>query len=373
MDSYGRPAYRESMDDPLWTERHRPAVADLPQAEVRAAMERALAEPVNLVLHGPPGAGKTAAVRALAHASHAEPDSDFTVINVADFFDRTKTEIRNDPRFARFLQGQTAFSKRSSGTRTRYKRDWSKAKMVSHVIREHAGYAPAGGDYRTLLLDNAETAREDFQQALRRTMERHHETTQFVLATRRASALIPAIRSRCLSVPVRAPTVDETVAVLRDVCGAEDVAYEPAGLEYVATYADGNLREALLAAQTTATEADEVTRATAYEALQGVGHDETVAGMIDDALAGEFDDARDALDELLFDEGLSGEEVLDELLTVARGRLDGRRLARLYARAGDVDHDLATGTTARVHLAGLLAALGVEDGDQDATTAATAD
>ncbi|MFB6111320.1 MAG: AAA family ATPase [Halobacteriaceae archaeon] len=350
------------MEPPLWTERHQPALAELPQPAVRHALERGVAEPVNLILHGPTGVGKTAAARAVATAAQTDPDSDFTVINVADFFDRTKKEIRNDPRFAEFLQGEIPWVKSLSssakdGLSKRYKSDWSKAEMVAHVLKEYAGYAPTAGQTKTLLLDNAEAARADFQQSLRRVMERHHETTRFIIATRQPSGLIPAIRSRCFSVPVRRPTIEETVTVLEGICEAESVTYETAGLEYVAGFADGNLREAILAAQATAIEAEAITRTAAYEALSTVGHGETVAEMLSTATDGDFQAARKTLDELLYDQGLSGEEVLDEVVTVAQSRWDGEQLARLHVLAADVDHDLTVGTNPRVPLAGLLAEL----------------
>ncbi|MFC7155932.1 AAA family ATPase [Halomarina halobia] len=330
------------MDGPLWTETHAPTLDDLPQAEVRDALRRAVDEPMNLVCYGPRGAGKTAAVRALAREAH-DSENDLIELNVDDFFSRTKTEIKNDPRFASFLVGRSRMSKRD---------------MINHVLKEAAAYAPVSGTYKTILLDNAETVREDFQQALRRVMERHHRTTQFVIATRQPSKLIPPIRSRCFNVPVRAPTHDEVVAVLRGVVEAEGVEYEADGLEYVAGYADGDLRRAILGAQTTAETAGAVTMNAAYEALGDVGLTGTVEEMLADAEAGEFADARDALDALLVDEGYSGEEILGDVLRVARSRHSGRELARLHRLAGEVDLDLADGTSDRIHLAHLLAELG---------------
>ncbi|MFB6085165.1 MAG: AAA family ATPase [Halorientalis sp.] len=332
------------MDAPLWTEAHAPAIDDLPQSGVRESLWRAVDEPLNLVVHGPKGSGKTAAVRALARETHTDPDNDFLVINVDDFFGMTKQELSEDPRFSSFVTPER-------------RRESSKADLVNHVLKESASYSPVSGEYKTVLLDNAESIREDFQQALRRVMEKYYETTQFVVATRQPSALIPPIRSRCFPVPVRAPTHDETVAVLRSVAEAEDAAYDEDGLEYVAGYADGDLRTALLAAQTTAETEGEITMDAAYEALGDVGTDDRIESMLDDAEAGEFTDARETLDDLLVDEGYSGEEVVDDLLRVARSRYEADRLARLHRLAGEIDLDLQEGTNERLHVSHLLSKL----------------
>jgi replication factor C small subunit len=333
------------MDGPLWTERHAPAIADLPQQGVRESLERALSEPMNLVVHGPKGAGKTAAVRALTRAAHENPDADYTEINVADFFDATKKELAEDERFSRFISN-------------RRRRESSKADLINHVLKESASYAPVSGEYRTILLDNAEDLREDFQQALRRVMEQYYEATQFVIATRQPAALIPPIRSRCFPVPVRAPTTEEIVGVLEGIAEAEDADYDGDGLEYVAEAADGDLRAAILNAQTTHEGEGEITMNAAYETLSAVGVDERVGEMLTAAEAGEFTDARKTLDDLLVDEGYSGAEVLEDLLTVARSRYSGPRLARVHRLAGEVDMDLKEGTNDRLHVSHLLAEVG---------------
>jgi len=333
------------MDAPLWTETHAPALAELPQQEVSESMERALAEPMNLVVHGPKGAGKTAAVRALTRGAHEQPDADRIEINVADFFDLTKSEVSEDPRFARFIDS------------TR-RRNSSKADLINHVLKQSASYAPVAGAYKTIVLDNAEGMREDFQQALRRVMEQYHEHTQFVIVTRQPSALIAPIRSRCFPVPVRAPTTDEVVTVLRAIADSEAVDYEPEGLEYIAGAAGGNLREAILSAQTTYEAEGEITMETAYETLSTVRTDERIGDMLDDAESGAFTDARSTLDDLLVDEGYSGAEVLDAALSVARSRYSGDELAEFHRLAGEIDMDLQQGTNDRLHLSHLLARLG---------------
>jgi replication factor C small subunit len=291
---------------------------------------------------GPRGVGKTAAVRALAEETHDDPDNDFVVLNVADFFDRTKKEIRNDERFGGFLEGRSSLSKRD---------------MISHVLKEQASYQPISGDYRTILLDNAEAIREDFQQSLRRVMEKHHEATQFVIATRQPSKLIAPIESRCFPVPMPTPTHEQTVDVLERIVTREGVEHDADGLEYVAGYGDGNLRKAILGAQTAAEDAGAVTMEAAYDALGDVGMRDELESIIAAAEAGDFEDARGDLDELLYEEGHDGEEILSELLAAARSRWSGDELARVHALAGEIEFELAEGTSDRVHLGRMLAEL----------------
>ncbi|WP_330630735.1 AAA family ATPase [Halocatena halophila] len=331
------------MEPPLWIESHQPSIEELPQQSVRESLTTVVDEPMNLVLSGPAGVGKTAAVRALAERVHEDPESDLIEINVDDVFSRTKTEIKNDPRFAPFLVGRSRLSKRD---------------MINHVIKESTGYAPVSGTYKTIVLDNAESVREDFQQALRRIIEQHHRTTQFVLTTRQPSKLIAPLRSRAFTIPVRTPTHDEIVDVCTQILDTEGVEYDEDGVEYVAGYAGGDLRKALLACQTTVVCHETLTMSNAYDTLGGITLTDTVESMLDDAEAGDFTDARKQLDELLVDQGYSGEEILSDVLTVARSRYTGDELAAVHQLAGEVDLDLTDGTNERLHLSRLLAELG---------------
>ena len=331
------------MESPLWTDRHQPTLDELPQEDTRRYLRQVSAGPVNLLLHGPSGAGKTAAVKALAAELHDDPANDLFTINIADFFGMTKQELVNDPRFRRFVDAK--------------RRQGSKTKLINHLLKEMAGYPPVSGSFKTILLDNAEAMRADFQQSLRRVMEQYYEATQFVIVTRRASAIIDPIRSRCAQVPIRAPTEGEMVDVLERIVTREKVEYDREGLEYLASYADGDLRRAILATQTTAVDSDTITMTTAYEALDEVGHDDALVDLLQAAESGDFDTSRGMLDDLIIEHGYDGDELLTALLRVARTRYEPESVVALYRLAGEIEFDLAQGANDRVHLSHFIARL----------------
>ena len=80
------------MEPPLWIDEHAPALADLPQADARDYLTEGVDEPINLVLHGPPGSGKTAAVRALAFEGLAASRP-----SLLEVYDDVRTEFEADP------------------------------------------------------------------------------------------------------------------------------------------------------------------------------------------------------------------------------------------------------------------------------------
>lgn len=329
------------MDSPLWTDVHEPSLDELVQDDLREYLQKATDSPLNLFLYGPRGSGKSAAVNALTEEAHDDPDNDVLTINASDFFDMSKSDLADDERFSMFIDSKT-------------RRNLSKAQLMIHVVKELASYQPVAGSYKTLIIDNAEAMRRDFQQALRRVMERYHQTTQFVLITRSASGVIPAIKSRCSPLPVRSLTSDEIKDVLDTIADREDIEVGVDAIEFLAGYADGDVRRAILALQTVASKADPVTVADAHDYVSDVGMKPDVVQALKAVENGDIKDARSEIDDLLVDEGLTGEEVLRLLVSVAHGRYETEVATDLVERAADIDVQLRSGANDRVHLTNFL-------------------
>ena len=311
----------------LWTAKHAPeSFDDLPQEEVARTLSRVSESGLNVVLHGPRGAGKTAAARLFG--------DDPYVLNAADFFGMTKNEIAEDPRFRGFIT-------------TKRKRNMSKADMINHVLKEVASHSSVGEERRVIVIDNAEETRRDFQQALRRVIERYSSSCRFVLTTRSLSALIPAIRSRGLPVAVRQPTKEERVEALERVVEREGLQAEPEGIEFVAEEAE-TLREAVLLLQSVASRG-KVSMESVLEVADEVEED-GIADLLEDARAGSFDDAVETADDLLIEGGWSGTEILRRVLEETEDPEE-------VVLVGEVDAALDEGANDRIHVERLISGI----------------
>jgi replication factor C small subunit len=308
----------------LWTAKHSPDdFSDLPQDEVARVLPSAAESGLNVVLHGPKGAGKTAAARLFG--------DDPYVLNASDFFGMTKDEIAEDPRFRGFITAKR-------------KRDTSKADMINHVLKEVASHSSVGEGRRTVVIDNAEETRRDFQQALRRVVEQFSSSCRFVLTTRSLSALIPAIRSRALPVAVRQATKEERVEALERIVEREGVETDEAGVEFVAEEAE-TLRESVLLLQAVSARGP-VTMESVLETADEV-EDDRVPEMLGAARSGEFDEAVGVLDDMMIEGGLSGDDVLRRVLEETDD-------AEEVVAVGEVETALGEGANDRIHLERLV-------------------
>ena len=170
----------------LWLEKYRPMrLEDILGQEkvcerVRAFLRRRTLP--NLLLFGERGVGKTSLVFAIAR----ELFGDFWRENLlrvecSDFNEHRREYIERDAYFSKFYNDRK-----------------SAVEIFKRAIREYAGLKPINASFRIIFFNNADLLPADIQQSLRRTMERFNKTCRFIFSTTKPSAILPAIRSRCL-------------------------------------------------------------------------------------------------------------------------------------------------------------------------------
>jgi DNA polymerase-3 subunit gamma/tau len=112
-------------------------------------------------------------------------------------------------------------------------------------LREMVRYAPAGGRFKVVILDEAHMLTDEASNALLKTLEEPPDKVIFVMATTEPENLADTIRSRSQHFHFRALSFAEIVDALEQICVKENLTAEPAALAVMARAAEGSLRDAL--------------------------------------------------------------------------------------------------------------------------------
>jgi len=228
--------------------------------------------------------------------------------------------------------------------------------VVRHKIKEFARTAPIDAPFKVIFLDEADALTPDAQAALRRTMEKYSRICRFILSCNYVSKIIEPIQSRCAVFKFRPVSQDAMKDKLREICEKENVKINEEGLDAVVYVAGGDFRKAINALQGGAS-IGEVTADAIFQ-ITATAQPEELSDLILTALDGNFVDARNKLDKLIIDYGMSGEDVVYQLYReiIASG-FDERLKAILIKELGEIDFRLTEGAHDRLQLNSYLAYL----------------
>ena len=112
-------------------------------------------------------------------------------------------------------------------------------------LRDMVRYAPVGGRYKVVILDEAHMLTDEASNALLKTLEEPPEKVVFVMATTQPEDLVDTIRSRSQHFHFRALSFAEIVEALQGIASKEGLTMEPGAIAVMARTADGSLRDAL--------------------------------------------------------------------------------------------------------------------------------
>ena len=227
---------------------------------------------------------------------------------------------------------------------------------VRTKVKEIARLAPFGGtNFKIIFLDEADNLTADAQAALRRTMETYSKTSRFILSANYSSRLIEPIQSRTAVFRFR-PLKPEAIAeYIGRIAKAEKLKITDDGMEALVYVAEGDMRSAVNALQVAASLGSTVDAEVLYKVSSTVRPEE-VKALIEKALQGEFLRAREALDKLLIEYGLSGEDIVRQLhRTVFDLNIPDESKVRLLDRIGETDFRLTEGSSERIQIESLLA------------------
>ncbi|OGS60558.1 MAG: Replication factor C small subunit [Euryarchaeota archaeon RBG_19FT_COMBO_69_17] len=228
--------------------------------------------------------------------------------------------------------------------------------VVRQKIKDIARLAPfSGTPFKLIFLDEADNLTSDAQAALRRTMETYTKTSRFILSANYSSRLIEPIQSRCAVFRFRPLRPEAIREYLGRIAKAEKLKVTEDGMEALVYVAQGDMRRAVNSLQVAASLGSTIDGDALYKAASTVRPEE-IRKILEKALGGEFLPAREALDTLLIEYGLSGEDVVRQIhRAVFDLNVPDDFKVRLVDRIGEADFRLVEGSNERIQIEALLA------------------
>lgn len=228
--------------------------------------------------------------------------------------------------------------------------------VVRTKIKEYARTAPIGkGGFKIIFLDEADALTTDAQAALRRTMEKYTGTCRFILSCNYSSKIIEPIQSRCAVFRFRPLKRDAMEKYLSKIAKAEKLKITKEGMESIEYIAQGDMRKAINSLQVAASLSEVIDDEALYKTAT-IARPEDVKRLLDVALEGKFLGAREVLDELLIEYGLSGEDVIRQIhRTIFDLSIDEAHKVKLVDRLGEAEFRMVEGSNERIQLEALLA------------------
>jgi len=127
---------------------------------------------------------------------------------------------------------------------------YGKIDNVREVIDRFTQYLSVNGVPKVLILDEAHGLSAEAQNALNRIMEIRGNRTLFIFCTNDEDAIIPTIRSRCAVMRFSKMKAYDIVESLKPILKRERVRYNLTTLQKLARVSDGDLRKAIITAET---------------------------------------------------------------------------------------------------------------------------
>jgi len=189
-------------------------------------------------------------------------------------------------------------------------------------------------------------------------MEKYTKTCRFVLSCNYSSRIIEPLQSRCIIFRFRPLQAKEIEERLQEIAKKEGLKLDKKALDAIVYVSMGDMRKAVNVLQASSALDKKIDEETVFN-VSSRAKPQEVKEMISAALKGDFMDARNLLDKLMYEHGMSGEDVISQVYREVMGAeekdISSKAKIGLVDVIGEYDFRLVEGANERVQLEAMLA------------------
>jgi len=209
--------------------------------------------------------------------------------------------------------------------------------------------------FKIIFLDEADALTPEAQQALRRTMENYSSTCRFVLSCNYSSKIIDPIQSRCAIFRFKLLEKKDIEKYLGEIIKRENLTINPESMEIIYEGSEGDCRRATNLLQATASISPNITPDLVLTIISNA-KPKDIKVVLDYALAGDFQRAREKLLDVMLKESISGQDVIKAIQKeIWNLPVEPELKVRLTEKTGEAEFRIVEGSDPFIQLQALLA------------------
>jgi len=228
--------------------------------------------------------------------------------------------------------------------------------VVREKVKNFARTKSLGNvSFKVIFLDEADALTPEAQQALRRTMENYSATCRFILSCNYSSKIIDPIQSRCAIFRFRLLEKKDVDKYLKRIAEKEKVSVSPEALEIIYEGSEGDCRRATNLLQATASISPSISAELASTVISNA-KPKDIKIVLDYALAGDFQNSKDKLLDIMLRESISGQDVIKSIQKeIWNLSIEPEIKVKLTEKTGEIEFRIVEGSDPFIQLQALLA------------------
>ncbi len=228
--------------------------------------------------------------------------------------------------------------------------------VVREKVKDFARTKSLGSvPFKVIFLDEADALTPEAQQALRRTMENYSATCRFVMSCNYSSKIIDPIQSRCAVFRFKLLEKKDVKKVIERIAESEKIEIDDEAIEAIYEGSDGDCRRSINFLQSLAAISPKINKELVTTIITDLKPKE-VRIVLDYALSGDFEKAKEKLLDLMLKESLSGQDIIKSIQKeIWNLTVEPELKVKLTEKTGEAEFRIVEGSDPFVQLQALIA------------------